>query len=153
VVVALATGVWAQAASGGQSSGAHDAAGSELFEREKAFARTGAAKDIEKFMAFIAENARSFPAGEMVEGKETFRQTWSRLFADPDLTIHWEPRVAEVSKSGEFGYTSGPYEFTSKDAQGNVVIRRGSFVTIWRKQTDGTWKVELDIGAPAPQKK
>lgn len=129
-----------------------DAARAELFAHEKAFAGSGAAKDIQQFMAFIAENARSFTAGEMVEGQEGFRQTWSKLFADPTLTIHWEPRLAEVSKSGDLGYTSGPYEFTSKDAQGNVLTRQGSFVTIWRKQPDGAWKVELDIGAPVPQK-
>jgi ketosteroid isomerase-like protein len=54
---------------------------------------------------------------------------------------------------GDLGYTSGPCEFTSKDTQGNVVSQRGSFVTIWRKQPDGIWKVELDIGVPAPQEK
>ena len=151
-VAVLTTAALAQQVSD-QPSRANQAARAELFEREKAFAKTGAAKDIERFMSFIADNARSFSAGEMVEGKEGFRQTWSRLFADPTLTIHWEPRVAGVSKSGDLGYTSGPYEFTSKDTQGNVVTRKGSFATIWRKQPGGVWRVELDIGAPAPQEK
>jgi ketosteroid isomerase-like protein len=151
-VAVLTTAALAQHVSD-QPSRANQGARAELFEREKAFARTGAAKDIERFMSFTAESVCSFTAGQMVEGQEGFRQTWSKLFADPTLTIHWEPRIAEVSKSRDLGYTSGPYEFTSKDTQGNVVTRRGSFVTIWRKQPDGVWKVELDIGAPAPQEK
>jgi ketosteroid isomerase-like protein len=33
---------------------------------------------------------------------------------------------------------------------GNPVTVTGRFITIWRKQADGSWKVELDAGADEP---
>lgn len=57
----------------------------------------------------------------------------------------WQPVKAEISASGDLGYTYGYYQARSHTAQGDVV-REGKYTTIWRKQSDGTWKVVLDIG-------
>ncbi len=66
--------------------------------------------------------------------------------------LSWEPKKAEVAKSGELGWTWGTFELHTKDAEGKPVVRYGKYVNIWRKQKDGAWKVILDMGnaSPAP---
>jgi ketosteroid isomerase-like protein len=60
--------------------------------------------------------------------------------------LTWQPTRADVSRSGDLGYTVGSFERKSSDPQGNPAVRRGKYVTIWKKQADGNWKVVVDIG-------
>jgi ketosteroid isomerase-like protein len=63
--------------------------------------------------------------------------------------LTWTPTDAMMGPSGDFGYTWGHFEGRSKDANGNPVTTSGRYITIWRKQADGQWKVVLDAGADA----
>jgi ketosteroid isomerase-like protein len=63
--------------------------------------------------------------------------------ANPTV-LTWAPEIAEVSASGELGYTSGPYEV--RPDRGAEPTGFGHYVSTWKKQADGTWKVLLDIG-------
>jgi ketosteroid isomerase-like protein len=62
----------------------------------------------------------------------------------------------EVSRSGDLGYTRGTYMLTATDpASKKAVTEKGRFVTIFRKQADGSWKAVQDINnadAPATSK-
>jgi len=67
-----------------------------------------------------------------------------------DYQLVWTPTDAVMGPSGDIGYTWGHFEGHSKDANGNAVTTTGRYITIWRKQTDGSWKVVLDAGANEP---
>ncbi|MCA5004968.1 YybH family protein [Sphingobacterium bovistauri] len=56
----------------------------------------------------------------------------------PDV-MAWEPNFALVSKSLEFGVTSGNMEFQKVGA----VKRYGQYLTIWKRDKKGVWKVDL----------
>ncbi len=127
-----------------------DVARAAILQADRNFAKTGAAKDLDGFLRFIAEDGHAFPGGEMSTGKPAFRELWAPLFQDPNVSISWAPTVAEASESGDLGYTTGMYEIRSLTASGQKQVRRGSYVTIWTKQPDGSWKVALDIGTPIP---
>ncbi len=58
--------------------------------------------------------------------------------------MNWTPTVADVS--GNLGYTSGTYEYTTLDSLGSEVEQVGFYTTIWKKQSNGEWKFVLDIG-------
>lgn len=62
---------------------------------------------------------------------------------DTTFTLEWEPQKGYVAKSGELGYTFGVYSLTpsTKDT-----VIYGTYVSIWKKQADGTWKFVLDTG-------
>jgi ketosteroid isomerase-like protein len=62
---------------------------------------------------------------------------------DTTYTLKWEPRGGSVARSGELGYTYGLYALvpTAKDT-----VLYGNYVSIWKKQSDGTWKFVLDSG-------
>lgn len=62
---------------------------------------------------------------------------------DSSFTLKWQPKGGAVSISGELGYTYGLYALkpTGKDT-----MIYGNYVSIWKKQSDGTWKFILDSG-------
>ena len=58
--------------------------------------------------------------------------------------LEWAPSVAEVAASGDLGYTSGPWRYTVKgDTKPSAF---GHYLTAWKKQADGHWKVLVDHG-------
>jgi ketosteroid isomerase-like protein len=74
-------------------------------------------------------------------------------------SANWDPKVyqltwtttdAQMGPSGDMGYTWGHFEGHSKDAAGNPVTTSGRYITVWRKQSNGSWKVALDAGANEP---
>ncbi len=67
-----------------------------------------------------------------------------------DYQLTWTPTDAMMGPSGDMGYTWGHYEGRGKDQNGNPVITSGRYITMWRKQPDGNWKVVLDAGANEP---
>jgi ketosteroid isomerase-like protein len=73
--------------------------------------------------------------------------------ANWDPTVYqltWTPTDAQMGPSGDMGYTWGHFEGHSKDAAGNPVVTSGRYITVWRKEKDGSWKVVLDAGANEP---
>jgi ketosteroid isomerase-like protein len=62
---------------------------------------------------------------------------------DTDYILTWEPRDGTVAQSGELGYTYGIYAI--RPSKKDTVIY-GSYVSIWKKEKDGTWKYVLDSG-------
>ena len=62
---------------------------------------------------------------------------------DTDYTLTWEPRNGAIAKSGELGYTYGIYAL--RPSVKDTVIY-GTYISIWKKQKDGTWKFVLDSG-------
>jgi ketosteroid isomerase-like protein len=56
----------------------------------------------------------------------------------------WSPQFVDVSKSGDLGYTYGPFTYTVTDSSGKATVYKGIFHTIWKKQADGTWKFVWD---------
>lgn len=62
---------------------------------------------------------------------------------DSTFTLKWEPRSGMVAQSGELGYTYGVYALKPTDKD---TIIYGNYVSIWKKQSDSTWKFVLDSG-------
>jgi len=129
-----------------------DAATAALLQVDRDFAQTGVAKNIAGFMSYIAEDVRFYSVGVIRTGKLPFRESWAKGFADPNWSITWAPLYAEVAQSADLGYSTGSFEIHDKSPDGTPLVRKGSYVTIWRKQPDGTWKVALDIGSFVPPK-
>ncbi len=104
------------------------------------------AKDIEKTISFYSQDAIVLPTNApAATTKDAIRNTWKELLASPGLTISWKTTKVEVAKSGDIAYTTGTYELTMNDASGKPVPDHGKYVEVWKKQTDGKWKVAVDI--------
>jgi ketosteroid isomerase-like protein len=115
-----------------------------LIAAEKAYAKLAGEKGFrEVCISVFADDAVIF-APNAVNGKKFWRE------AKKDPVIAWRPIFASISRSGELGYTTGPWESRdSRDVQSPDAF--GHFVTIWRKDKNGVWKVAVDVGLNHPQ--
>jgi ketosteroid isomerase-like protein len=100
----------------------------------------------EAFHAFLAEDAVQFMANA---GPVTGNENIYNLMKGGTSILRWEPKKAEVCRSGEMGYTWGFYTLQPGPETGGPV-RYGKYVNVWRKGPGGLWKVIIDIGNSGP---
>jgi ketosteroid isomerase-like protein len=62
---------------------------------------------------------------------------------DQAYTLTWEPRGGEVAGSGEIGYTYGVFSLRQKS---NDSIQHGTYISVWKRQSNGNWKFVLNSG-------
>lgn len=73
----------------------------------------------------------------------------STFLDQPGVSLTWEPSRADIAASGDLGWTTGRYVLESPEADGEVVRGQGVYVSLWRRQDDGSWKGVMDLGNPA----
>lgn len=83
-----------------------------------------------------------------VVGHEAIRKAMEGVFTGPDSTLRWQPTRAEILIPGAVGYTTGRYQRRRKSPEGQPLLQEGAYVSVWRKQADGEWKIVLDTGQP-----
>lgn len=110
-----------------------------LLEADRQWAQS--VNDVDLFMSYWAPDATAFPAGRpAVRGADAIRKTVSEIRSAPGFSLSWTADRAEVASGGDVGYTTGTYEMTVNGAKD-----RGKYLTVWKKQPEGTWKVAEDI--------
>lgn len=114
----------------------------QVADTERAFAATMAARDHEAFVGFLAEETIFFSGDEALRGRQAVAQAWQPFFDGPVAPFSWAPKTVEVLDSGTLALSSGPV----LDAQGNCI---GTFQSIWRLETPGTWRIVFDKGSSA----
>ncbi|HUX44276.1 MAG TPA: nuclear transport factor 2 family protein [Terracidiphilus sp.] len=120
-----------------------------LFGLEARFAKDVAELGGAAFAKWSADDAVLLGNGKApVVGKVAIAR--AAAWSPKDYQLTWTPTDAVMSPVGDMGYTWGHYEGHSKDASGNPVTTSGRYITVWRKQADGTWKLVLDAGANEP---
>jgi len=125
-----------------------------LKQMEGEFMKAAAEKGSQGYMSYYADDAVEVPNGAaLIQGKINIAKGMGFL-DDKNNSLLWTPVGADISSSGDLGYTYGTFEFHSKDKDGKPVIDYGKYTSIWKKQVDGSWKVVLDMGnaSPAPKK-
>jgi len=110
-----------------------------LRSTESAFAATMAHRDYADFASFIAEEAIFFDGDNALRGKDAVLAAWKPFFNGDAAPFSWEPQTAVVLATGDLGLTSGPV----RNPAGEVIA---TFNSIWRHQSDGTWRIVFDRG-------
>ena len=120
-----------------------------LLAADRAFDAATAEKKFDGFSTFLADNAATLRADQPVlRGKAAVQQEWKSLLENKAISLRWQHISAEISKSKDLGYTVGSYTVTRTDDKGSAVVGSGKYLTVWRMQKDGSWKVEFDTGVP-----
>ncbi|HSE20131.1 MAG TPA: nuclear transport factor 2 family protein [Pyrinomonadaceae bacterium] len=120
----------------------------QMVQTEQAFSKTAEEKDTrDAFMSFIADDGLLFRPNA-VNGKK-WMQDHPVPASDKHPLLAWQPVFARVAASGDLGFTTGPWEFKS-DRSDEKASGYGHFVTIWKKQADGSWKFAVDLGISHP---
>lgn len=87
-----------------------------------------------------------------IRGREDVRKAMDGFFSKQGNTLRWQPDFADVAKSGELGYTLGASQRYFTDKDGKAFESEGRYITIWKRQKDGAWKVAFDGGTSTPPK-
>jgi ketosteroid isomerase-like protein len=112
----------------------------KLVATEQAFSKASETKGTKNaFLEFLADDAITFNPTE-TNGK----LFWQNRPESP-AWLNWSPAWADVSSDGSFGYTTGGWSFHPKGKTGEAA-GFGEYLSIWKKQSDGTFKAILDIG-------
>lgn len=107
----------------------------------------------EGWLSFYTDDAIMMPPGENTcTDKESRAASIKAMFAMPGANMRFQATKTEVSKSGDLGYSTGPYQFSYNDASGKEVHETGKFCETWKKQPDGSWKCIVDIWNADPAK-
>ena len=121
----------------------------QMVNTERSFSRMSEEKGTrEAFAVFIADDGILFRPRAVV-GKK-----WMQEHPLPPSNtrplLSWQPIYAYMSRSGDLGYTTGPWQYKNdkKDARASAF---GNFMTIWKKQADGNWRFVLDLGISHPE--
>lgn len=122
-----------------------------LVNSELAFSKAAIDKGMHAaFLSFLAERSIVFRP-QPVDGRSFYSDVRD------SVVLSWYPVVADISRTADLGYTTGPYEARGTMPGGAQNVEHGYYVSLWSKQKDGTWKVVLDIGIgnynPSPKTK
>jgi ketosteroid isomerase-like protein len=114
-----------------------------LVETERAFAQTSVDKGLrEAFSRYLASDSvvmRPTPEGG---------QKWlNGIPATMPVQVSWEPRHAVLSHDGSFGWVIGPWKVHRLETN---ELMYGHFLTVWRRQSDGSWRVAADTAIMSP---
>ncbi len=118
----------------------------ELMEVDRAFSdlslEIGAH---ESFLAYIDDSCVLLrPNRNPIVGRKKIEEMYSK--PDTSFTLTWEPLAADLSASGDMGYTYGIYTVQMDSPEGIAVTKEGTYATVWKKDRNGKWKFVLDTG-------
>lgn len=135
----------------------HDADVKAIQDGEAQWNRDFASRDADKLIAHYADDAVFMgPGAPPSSGRNAIRVTVKEMVADPAMSLELHPVKIDVAKSGDMAYTQGSYTMAMIDPQSRQIVHdHGSYVTTYRKQSDGRWKAVADIATsevpvPAP---
>ena len=121
----------------------------EMVKTEQAFSKMAEEKNArDAFMTFIADDGLLFRPGA-VNGKKWMLEHPVPA-SDKKPLLAWQPAFAGMAASGDMGFTTGPWE-AKADINDEKPVGYGHFVTVWKKQADGSWRFVVDLGISHPQ--
>ncbi len=108
------------------------------------------ARDAAKLAAHYAPDATLMtPGNPVMSGTDALNKGAKALVADPALDMHFAADKVGVSESGDLAYTRGAFRLTVTDsATKKPITETGSYLTVYKKQADGSWKAVEDIATP-----
>lgn len=107
-------------------------------------------KDADAFALFLDSDAR-FIGSSVQRGAGEVIKAWSVFFVENAPTIKWRPQYVEVLNDGTLALSRGPFHMTVIADSGETVHYWGTFNSIWRKQSDDSWKIIFDAGNEAAE--
>jgi ketosteroid isomerase-like protein len=122
-----------------------------LKDGEVAWATDWASKDGDKIVSHYAVDASLLMADSpILTGRSNIRAGIQPLLSDPNLSLSFTTVNAGVSK--DLGYTQGTYSMTTTNPKTKKPATEiGKYVTVYKRQSDGSWKAIEDIeNADAP---
>jgi ketosteroid isomerase-like protein len=122
----------------------------QVLEADRNFSRMSAEKGIASAFIFYADEnvVKPSPGRQPIVGKFALMESYKKN-PPGDEVLTWTPLKAEAS--GNLGYTFGGYELKTKTMDGlRDTIYYGTYVSVWKRKNDGTWRYVVDAGNSTP---
>jgi ketosteroid isomerase-like protein len=118
------------------------------------WSKAATARNLDVVLSYYSSDAVVLPANqEMLTSKGDITKAWMTLL-DPANTISWNPMYVEASQSGEMVYDVGSYTMVANPKKGKPTTDHGKYLSVWKKQADGSWKAVADTwNSDLPAKK
>jgi uncharacterized protein (TIGR02246 family) len=149
-VLAAGAGVGCSSQSGVATTPPDTRAADEAAIRAKddTFEQGVAAKDAEKILAIYEDGAVLFaPKAPAAIGKDAIREAFKGLLMAPGVKMTFKSTSVEVGRSGDLAMQRATFGVETTDKDGKPSTETGQAVMVWRKQSDGSWKVIADTNA------
>lgn len=112
---------------------------------DAALQKAVAANDLNSIVSFYADNAILMPAAEpLIRGKEAITKEWEHILAIPNIQTKSKLVRVEASSANDLAYTMGVYRSRMMGEDGEIVTEPGKWLSVWKKQPDGAWRVVVE---------
>ena len=89
--------------------------------------------------------------GNASRGTEAIGTAFKGFLADPTMKLDYKPGVKVLSDGGDMAYSTAEYTQTYTDpATKKLVTVKGTNLSVWKKQADGSWKLVADSNPAGP---
>jgi uncharacterized protein (TIGR02246 family) len=110
-----------------------------------AWSKAAGDKDPAKMASFYAENAVLMPpGGAATKGRDAIQQALTGMMQDPNFALSFAPTKIVVAKAGDQAYELGDFQLTTSDKKKKPSTLKATYVVVWGKQMDGSWKALVD---------
>jgi len=108
--------------------------------------------DVDKVSGHYAEDAAlANPGSTLATDSIGRRLEIEKFVADKNSKVSFAADRVGVAASGEIAYTRGHYSDETTDPKtGKAVTQVGNYLTVWKKQADGSWRAVEDFVVPGP---
>jgi ketosteroid isomerase-like protein len=153
LTVAIVAALSASGCTNGAKAAADTAQISDSIKAQEAqWQKDYAAKDINALAAHYADDAAlGGPGDKLATTDVDRRKALQGLLSDPNLKLTFAADRVQVAGSGDYAYSRGHYSMTMTDKTTNKpATSDGSYLTVYKKQADGSWKATEDFVTPGP---
>jgi ketosteroid isomerase-like protein len=112
--------------------------------RSEAWNKDAASKNAAKFAEYYADDATvMIPNEPIFRGMDNIKAVLTPMMQDPNFALSFT--ASKIEASGILVYSEGTYSRTNTGRDGKPFVDTGKYLTVWKKQADGTWKAIEDI--------
>ena len=120
---------------------------------EAGMAKAVAALDPVKAVSFYTDDIIGMGAdAPVVQGKANMQQYFEKMMQEKPQ-ISFSTTKVEVARSGDLAYSWGTAKVGIRDKKDKIVETTAKYVSVWKKQPDGGWKIAVDTNIPDPPEK
>lgn len=114
----------------------------ELMDADLAFSDYSVKHGIQKaFIEFAHDSVVLLKPNRLpIVGKQSLIDSYKGR-SDSGLVLTWKPEAANISMSGDLGFTYGIWTLVAKGD-----TSKGTYLTVWKKNGAGEWKYTADTG-------
>lgn len=118
----------------------------DLIKIDQSFSDMAQEEGIKAWAFYYHPQGKMVTKNGVLEGKEAILDALGGLYDLDELFFEWTPLNMSMSDDETLGYTYGSYYRTYRKSDGEMLEERGHYTSLWVKDTEGKWKISLDIG-------